>query len=194
MVQNVSLALKNFYIARARLSACVVFLFAIVILSDSTALIAAPAATPKKTESASLKRLRQNQDLAKQKPSEAEVSLMTTLQFDTDPMIRQGAAQMLGNFSQNPAVVRVLANALRDDKEKAVRYACALSLGLSPTFKAISALEKAAEDPDADLRRQVAFSLQRHRTGRNKVKAEQILKQLQRDNDASVREMAGAKR
>jgi len=132
--------------------------------------------------------------LVKNHASDLEKTLIQTLQTDPDAVVRQGAAQSLGNYSQNPLVVRALADALRDDKEKSVRYACALGLGLSPTFKAIRALESASTDPDADLRRQIAFSLQRHRVGANKKKAESLLKQLQKDSDESVRLMAGAKK
>ena len=56
------------------------------------------------------------------------------------------------------------------------------------SFHAVNALEKAMGDPDADLRRQIAFSLKRANTPRAIV----LLKKLQSDTDASVRIMAGA--
>lgn len=145
-------------------------------------------AKPKTNEA--LERRKANRELLLKNTSEGEKALIEALRNDPSGVVRQSAAQQLGNHSQNPLVVRALAEALRDDREQSVRYASALSLGLSPTFKAITALEKAASDPDPDLRRQVAFSLKRHRVGQNKRKATDLLKKLQRDTDPSVRAMA----
>lgn len=140
-----------------------------------------------------LDRLHKNQDSTRKHLGDVEKNLIAALQSDPDAMVRQGAAQSLGNYVQNPLVVRALAGALDSEKEKSVRYACALSLGLSPTFKAITALEKASTDPDADLRRQIAYSLQRHKVGANKVKATALLKKLSKDADSSVRIAAGGR-
>ncbi|MCG3205659.1 MAG: hypothetical protein KCHDKBKB_02381 [Elusimicrobia bacterium] len=139
-------------------------------------------------------RWRKIQKLQRLPASEVETILIAALQSDPSSVVRQGAAQSLGNYSQNSVVVRALAKALHEDPEKSVRCACALSLGLSPTFKAIRALENAVDDPDPDLRRQIAFSLKRHRVGANKLKAEALLKKLGKDSDLSVRLMAGAEK
>ena len=137
-----------------------------------------------------LVRHRLNQILAENSVSGVEKDIIESLKKDPSPIVRQGAAQTLGNYVQTPAVVRALSNALREDSEKSVRYACALSLGLSDSFLSITALEKASRDPDPDLRRQVAFSLKRHTS----YKAKQLLKKLKKDSDSSVRLMAGAEK
>jgi HEAT repeat protein len=118
------------------------------------------------------------------------VELVASLQNDKDPMVRQGAAQMLGNYVYNLDAVKSLVRALEKDSDAGVRYACALSLALSKTSEAFQALEKAAKDTDPNLRRQVAFSLHRHPA----KKAQKILKQMQKDSDESVRMMAGAEK
>lgn len=171
--------------ARARMSAgAKLFFMAMVATVSSTGLISG------KDSNQALERWKSNRELALKNASEIEKTLLGSLQNDLSPVVRQGAAQQLGNYSQNPLVVRGLADALENDTDKAVRYASALSLGLSPTFKALRALEKASVDPDPALRRQIAFSLKRHRIGANRIKAQQLLKKLLADSDVSVREMA----
>lgn len=135
-----------------------------------------------------LVRMRLNQTMAETGLSDGGKLLIESLRSDADPMVRQGAAQSLGNFVQEPIVVTALAEALEKDSEAPVRYACALSLGLSKTPVAFAALEKAAVSTDPDLRRQVAFSLKRQ----DSKKADAILKKMRNDKDASVRMMAGA--
>lgn len=179
---------RNPFFARARAYAKSFFLFGWVVVSSS-GLINAGA---KRTNEA-LDRWQKNREMSAINAPDAERNLMDSLMSDSSPIVRQGAAQQLGNYSQNPLVVRALAYALRNDLEKSVRYACALSLGLSRTFKAITALERALNDSDPDLRRQIAFSLKRHRIGAGKVRANLLLKKLQKDSDPSVREMAGEK-
>lgn len=139
-----------------------------------------------KNESDPRVRHRLNQALALSQASDTALVLMQSLQSDSDPAVRQGAAQLLGNYVQNSAVVNALAQSLEKESVPSVRYACALSLGLSNSFRALNALEKTIADPDANLRRQIAFSLKQLNTKR----AQTLLKQLSRDKDPSVRAMA----
>jgi hypothetical protein len=114
---------------------------------------------------------------------------IASLQNDADPMVRQGATQLLGNYAYNKSVESALIQCLGSETVAGVRYACALSLGLSRSSKAIDALDKASTDADPNLRRQVAFSLGRFSDRR----AKQIVNRLRHDSDASVRQMAGEK-
>jgi HEAT repeat protein len=143
-----------------------------------------------KEENDPLVRHRLNQAMAENSLTNQGVELVASLQNDKDPMVRQGAAQMLGNYVYNLDAVKSLVRALEKDSDAGVRYACALSLALSKTSEAFQALEKAAKDTDPNLRRQVAFSLHRHPA----KKAQKILKQMQKDSDESVRMMAGAEK
>lgn len=188
MKQSWTAYIRFFFIARARAYARVqawAAIFAVVVCSSGLI---------HSKENPTLKHIRNNQEFAHKNPTEAEFKLIETLETNSDPIVRQSAAQLLGNHCQNLTVVSVLANALQKDSDKAVRCACALSLGLSPTFRAITALERSSDDRDPDLRRQIAFSLKRHRVGANKIRAESLLKKMQKDDDVSVRMMAGAKR
>lgn len=142
------------------------------------------------TEESGLVRHRLNQALVGKLLSGVELDLIDSLKNDPDPVVRQGAAQSLGNYVQNSLVIRALSDQLKTETEKSVRYACVLSIGLSSSFLSMKALEKASVDSDPNMRRQVAFILKRH-TG---FKPEQLLKKLQRDVDLSVRQMAGAPR
>lgn len=189
MITKAANAIKNFIFARASVCAKI-FVLAFVCITSSTGLIFADKKIKFVAPATALDRWNANRDLAKREVSGVEATLIASLN-DPEPMVRQGAAQELGKYAQNPAVVHALSDTLLNEKAPAVRYACALSLGLSPTFRAIRALEKVAADPDANLRRQVAYSLQLHRKGQNKRKAEELLKKLRRDSDASVRTAAG---
>jgi HEAT repeat protein len=182
--QSWTASIRDIFYARAWVRSCVqAVLFAVVALVYSSALILAK-------EIPVIDHIQKLQELAEQNSPGAEVKLIETLQTDPDSAIRYSVAKLLGKRTQNPDIVKVLANVLQNDSDKGVRYACALSLGLSPTFKAITALERASDDPDPVLRQQVAISLRRHRKGQNKRKADDILKKLKRDSDPSVRALA----
>ncbi len=114
-------------------------------------------------------------------------TLIASLKTDPSPTVRQSAAQELGRYARDAAVVAALADALKKDKAQEVRAACALSLAFSDTPAADDALELASRDRDPNLRRQAAFSLKRHKS----AKAAAVLKRLKTDPDASVRNMAG---
>lgn len=191
---------KIFFIARV--CACAKYFFLFLLLgADSNGLIGAVEKQRAVVRSVdvdgkrndALFRWKKNRELAVKKTLDTENTLIAALQNDSSAIVRQGAAQQLGNYGQNRFAVRALADGLLNDADKSVRYACALSLGISPTFKAITALERAMNDPDPDLRRQIAFSLNRHAKGPNAVRAGILLKKMRRDADSSVREMAGGK-
>ncbi len=112
--------------------------------------------------------------------------LVSSLKTDPSSTVRQSAAQELGRYTRDAAVVAALCDALKNDKAQDVRCACALSLAFANTPESDAALELASKDQDPNLRRQAAFSLKRH-TG---AKAAAILKKLEKDADASVRGMA----
>ena len=63
-----------------------------------------------------------------------------------------------------------------------MRRACAFTLGFYPSEQGIAALERAAESPDTELRRQTAKAL-RMRPG---ASADRILKKLEKDKDPAV--------
>lgn len=139
-----------------------------------------------KAEKDPLVRLRYLQALSAAGDAGTLGDLLSALDADPSPSVRQAAAQELGRQASAPGVVSALARALGRDGAAEVRYACALSLALSDTPEAASALERAAADPDPALRRQAAFSLKRHKS----AKARQALKRLEKDEDRAVREMA----
>lgn len=143
-----------------------------------------------KAEKDPVLKIRALQALAASDDPSAVADLLAALSSEPDPMVRQAAAQQLGNFVQDPAVVTALASGLDKDRSAEVRGACALGLALSDTPAAAAALEKAAGDPDPALRRQSAFSLGRHKSPRARAAVEK----LRSDPDPSVRESAGGPR
>lgn len=130
-----------------------------------------------------------NQAMAESGVNGVDADLIQSLKNDSNAMVRQGAAQSLGNYVQNPNVIQALSDGLEKDGDLAVRCACALSLGNARGIKAQAALEKSMGDADADLRRQIAYSLKRQKSARSIA----LLKKMQNDADESVRLMAGAK-
>ncbi len=182
-MENLVAPYKKFsFIARARRRAVILILVSVC----STALTHAENKSISPEE-----QWRNNREAARKHTRDVDVQLIRDLESNSAEMVRQGAAQQLGNYVQNPAVVRALATALETDSAKSVRCACALSLAIAPTFRSITAYERVLSDPDPDLRRQVAFGLQRHLAGPNKFKAAALLKKLENDQDESVRRMAG---
>lgn len=142
-----------------------------------------------KAEKDPLVRLRFLQALSAGAGDGARGELIAALRSDPVASARQAAAQELGKYASAAEATTALAEALAKDAAPEVRYACALSLGLSQSRPALRALEKAAADPDPNLRRQAAASLRRM----NDSAARAALRRLARDRDASVRAMAGAK-
>lgn len=140
-----------------------------------------------KAEKDPLVRLRFLQALSAGAGDGARGELIAALRSDPASSARQAAAQELGKYASAPEAVAALAEALAKDAAPEVRYACALSIGLSPSRPALRALEKAAADPDPNLRRQAAASLRRS----NDPAARVALRRLAGDRDASVRAMAG---
>lgn len=193
----------NNIFARARASA-IIFVYAFV-LANSTGLIAASKnhktvqskkiwtkseiETRRQTEKSGVERYRLNRLLAQSGLSEGGMALLGSLQSDPDAFVRKGAALSLGNYTQNPAVVRALADALKTETDKPVKLACLFSLSVLPSFQGMKALEKFSTDPDPDFRRQAAFGLKRQKSAR----ADTILKKLEKDSDPSVRTMAGSR-
>ena len=153
--------------------------------------VASPAALKRAlaAEKDALVRVRLLQGLAASGAEGVVGDLIAGLERDPGAMVRQAAAQELGQYASQPAVVTALAAALRKDPAVEVRYACASSLGLSNTPAAADALDWASRHGDPALRRQAAFSLRRH-TG---AEAKKTLKRLQGDKDESVRKTAGGK-
>lgn len=133
-------------------------------------------------------RLRFLQGLSALGATQAPETMIDALRRDESPAVRQAAAQELGKYAQREDAVTALSAALDTDAAPEVRYACALSLGLSRSAPALAALAKAARHSDPQLRRQAAFSLKRH----GGPQAAKILKGLEKDEDSSVREMARA--
>ena len=133
-----------------------------------------------------LVRRRLNEALARTGTPGFQQELARSLSDDPDVFVRQGAAQQLGNYVATPGVVAALAHALAADPEPAVRYACAQSLALSDTPASFNALAKAATDADPNLRRQVAFSLGRHKS----AAAKRLRRSLLSDPDPQVRAYA----
>ncbi|OVE75253.1 hypothetical protein BVX98_07875 [bacterium F11] len=130
-----------------------------------------------------LVRHRLNQALFIRDSKEALDLLAESLANDPNHTVRQGAAQSLSGYPNNPKAVKALAEALEKDSAARVRYACANSLALSEISPALDALTKAAKHSDPRLRRQVAFSLKRHTS----KKAKRVLKKLKKDKDPFVR-------
>lgn len=126
------------------------------------------------------------QVLAAEGETTVTADLINSLAQDPDAAVRQTAAEELGNFVQSAGVVAALSRALSQDPAAAVRYASARSLALSRTAEAIEALARAAQEADPNLRRQIAVGLGRH----SSPQANSILKKLERDANASVREAA----
>lgn len=185
------------FLIYARACARVLSFVVMIVSLYSTGLIAAPKNHKKSltkeeilskrtTEQKGLARHRLNRELVASGLSEGGLELISSLQSDSDPVVRQGAAQALGNYTQNRVVVRALSDALKTETVPAVRYALALSISLSKSFLSMKALEKLAGDPDPAMRRQVAAGLKRQEG----VRAQQLLKKLETDSDASVRKMA----
>lgn len=112
--------------------------------------------------------------------------MVRTLSSDTDPVVRQAAAQQLVKFPNNDAATDALARCIDKEAVAKVRYACVLSLSHSRSVKAMNALEKASKDHDPAMRRQTAFVLK----GRKDDKTKKILNSLSKDKDAAVREIA----
>ena len=139
------------------------------------------------SETDPLVRHRMNQAMTGAQMTGAPAALVSSLEKDVDPMVRQGSAQQLGNYVQSPGVVEALAKALGRDKDRAVRCACALSLSLNLSPISFAALRKASTDSDPDLRRQIVYSLKRHQQGANKADATNLLEKFRHDSDASVR-------
>ncbi len=142
-----------------------------------------------KGEKDPLVRHRLNQALAASGTDDVLQTLVDSLQNDPDPMVRQGAAQSLSQYSKNPFAAQSLAESLATEKVPSVRYACALSLSLSESAAAFAALQKAASDSDINVRKQIAYGLHRN----SHKNAQKILKKLQGDKDPSVREVARKK-
>jgi HEAT repeat protein len=138
------------------------------------------------SEKSPLVRHRINQALALSDSPEIVVTLVDSLQNDVDPMVRQGAAQSLSQYANDPVAAQALAAALDQEKTPSVRYAIALSLCLSQTEVGLSALNKAAKDSDVNVRKQIAFGL-RWNPSKDAVK---ILKKFKSDKEPSVRELA----
>jgi HEAT repeat protein len=112
--------------------------------------------------------------------------LVASLQTDEAALVRQGAAQILGNYVGSPIVLRALTDALDKETDPAVRYACALSLTLSTEKTAFRVMEALTRDNDPNIRRQIAYGLTRNRSQQAKA----LLKKLERDRDPGVRRMA----
>lgn len=195
MVHNFSSLIDNnkHVYARAR-SAAVLIIAVVVVISYSSGLMAEKKKertlpemrAEKNSEKNGLKRHHLIRELAKTKISGIELDLIGALENDPEAVVRQGAAQGLGNYVQNPAVLKALADHLKKENEPAVRYACVLSIGLSNSFKAMNVLENFSDDADPNMRRQVAVMLKRQNNIRSKI----LLRKLKKDQDPSVRQMA----
>ena len=122
------------------------------------------------------------QALAEREGSAAEDALLFALQNDPAMIVRAAAAQQLRRIAGGTKTVQALSQALSQDKEAEVRRACAFTLGFYPSEQGIAALERAAESPDTELRRQTAKAL-RMRPG---ASADRILKKLEKDKDPAV--------
>lgn len=142
-----------------------------------------------KSEKDPLVRHRLNQALAASGTDDVLNMLVDALKKDPDPMVRQGAAQSLSQYSKNSFAAQSLAESLGTEVVPAVRYACVLSLSLSESPEALAALQKATDDPDVNIRKQLAYGL---RWNSHKL-AVKILKKLKSDKDASVRDIARKK-
>ncbi|MFN0117550.1 MAG: HEAT repeat domain-containing protein [Elusimicrobiota bacterium] len=140
------------------------------------------------SEKKPLQKLKLQQALVKNDLGAAKDVLITNLRNDASAVVRQGAAQDLGNYVSNPDVISALGFALEKDQDMSVRLAAALSLGVARHSKeAFLSLEKFSQDSNADLRRQISFSVKQFHT----PEAKKLLKQLRKDSDLSVRKMAG---
>lgn len=139
-----------------------------------------------KTEKDPVVRYRLNQAIAQTDTPDVAVSLIDSLNNDSDELVRKGAAQNLGQFAKNSDVSKALAEALSKETVSSVRYAIALSLSLSESGEALAALETASRDADPKLRSQIAYGLHRN----SSKKAGQILKKLRGDKDPMVRDVA----
>lgn len=143
----------------------------------------------RKTETNPLTRRRLNRVLASKEGAPFVSDLILDMKNQPDPMVRQGAAQLLGNYARQPAVASALMTALINDANIDVRCAAALSLSLADPAVALVGLRRAARSPDAKLRMQAAYGL----THIENSKAKKILKRLKKDPDADVRDIAGGK-
>lgn len=139
-----------------------------------------------KTESRPLVRLRALQALAAREDASGQQTLLDALQ-DKDPMVRQGAAQALGNLVASSTVAKALDGAVRADAAPEVQQAALSSIGLSEGPEAVAALDWASKHRDRELRGQAAHSLRRHK---GKASGD-ILKRLEQDPDEEVRRRAG---
>lgn len=202
MIQKKKNFLGDIIIARARLKHWSVILLGVVgVLVCSTGLIfgvqrssetvtAERIRSQRVSEQKGIERYRMNRQLVRLGAQGVERDLIESLLRDPDSMVRQGAAQKLGNYAQNPVVVKALGDQLNVETESAVRYACVQSLSLSSSYRAMSTLEKFSDDSDPVMRRLVAFNLKR----REETRAKLILKKMRRDKDASVRALAQEER
>ena len=132
-------------------------------------------------------RHRLNQALARSGLSTVVVDLLNSLKSDSDIVVRQGAAQELGNYTNNLDVVKELAQSAKKETDSSVRTACLLSLSVSQSEEATKSLEKFLNDNDPQIRRVVAVGLKRQNT----ISSKKLLKKLQSDPDEDVRAAAG---
>lgn len=138
-----------------------------------------------KTEKRSLVRVRALQAIAAKGDGQARVTLVAALK-DKDPMVRQAAAQELGNYAGEEAEAKALAAAAGGDPADEVRRAAVGSVGLSERPEAVKALDSASLDRDPELRAEAAERLRRHLGPSSK----RILERLKKDPDARVRRRA----
>lgn len=135
------------------------------------------------TETDPLVRVRLLQALSRAEGAAVITELSAVLGHEPSVMLRQTAAQELGNLASAARARGALLAALAADSAAEVRYACALSLSLASGAEAVDALDRAARDGDPELRRQAAHALKRHPG----AKAKAALKRLEGDSDAGVR-------
>jgi HEAT repeat protein len=140
----------------------------------------------KKHEKDPLIRRRLNRAIAVSAAEGMLGDLVASLQTDEAALVRQGAAQILGNYVGSPIVLHALMDALDKEIDPAVRYACALSLTLSTEKSAFRVMEALTHDNDPNIRRQIAYGLTRNRSPQAKA----LLRNLERDRDPGVRRMA----
>jgi len=132
-------------------------------------------------------RARLLQALAAQDESAVLPLAIETLQGDLDPQVRRMAAEETGRLAAEPTAQAALIQALAGDPSSDVRLVCAVALSRLENATVFQALETAAaQDPDAHVRRQIAYGLKHHASPR----AAALRNVLRRDRDAAVRETA----
>lgn len=142
-----------------------------------------------KTGRPALVRVRALQAIAAKGDAQARAALLAALK-DKDPMVRQAAAQELGNYAAGEAEAKALAVAAKGDSAGEVRRAALGSVGLSERPEALDALDSASRDHDPELRAEAADGLRRHRGAASK----RLLDRLKGDADEAVRRRANGVR